>query len=37
MTMPSAVPTIVFLSCGKFEEEATLNLNVMNKLQTKKP
>ncbi|CAI9097808.1 OLC1v1034305C1 [Oldenlandia corymbosa var. corymbosa] len=36
-TMPPAVPAVVFLSGGQSEEEATLNLNAMNKLQTKKP
>ncbi|CAL9207718.1 unnamed protein product [Musa hybrid cultivar] len=36
-TVPAAVPAIVFLSGGQSEEEATLNLNAMNKLQGKKP
>ncbi|CAN6692207.1 unnamed protein product [Malus baccata var. baccata] len=36
-TMPPAVPAVVFLSGGQSEEEATLNLNAMNKLNTKKP
>eukprot|EP01018_Ginkgo_biloba_P017956 Gb_02057 [translate_table: standard] len=36
-TVPPAVPGIMFLSGGQSEEEATLNLNAMNKLQTKKP
>uniref|UniRef100_A0A2P2K496 Fructose-bisphosphate aldolase n=1 Tax=Rhizophora mucronata TaxID=61149 RepID=A0A2P2K496_RHIMU len=36
-TVPAAVPAIVFLSGGQSEEEATLNLNAMNKLKTKKP
>lgn len=36
-TVPAAVPGIVFLSGGQSEEEATLNLNAMNKLDTKKP
>jgi fructose-bisphosphate aldolase class I len=36
-TVPPAVPAIVFLSGGQSEEEATLNLNAMNKLNTKKP
>ncbi|KAL3536150.1 hypothetical protein ACH5RR_004611 [Cinchona calisaya] len=36
-TMPPAVPAVVFLSGGQSEEEATLNLNAMNKLKTKKP
>ncbi|KAL9253719.1 Fructose-bisphosphate aldolase 6, cytosolic-like protein [Drosera capensis] len=34
---PEAVPAIVFLSGGQSEEAATLNLNAMNKLKTKKP
>ncbi|KAJ7558701.1 hypothetical protein O6H91_04G052200 [Diphasiastrum complanatum] len=36
-TVPAAVPGVVFLSGGQSEEEATLNLNAMNKLDTKKP
>lgn len=36
-TMPAAVPAVVFLSGGQSEEEATLNLNAMNKLKAKKP
>jgi fructose-bisphosphate aldolase class I len=36
-TTPAAVPAIVFLSGGQSEEEATVNLNAMNKLKTKKP
>ncbi|XP_011625979.1 fructose-bisphosphate aldolase 6, cytosolic [Amborella trichopoda] len=36
-TVPAAVPAIVFLSGGQSEEEATLNLNAMNKLKTNKP
>jgi fructose-bisphosphate aldolase class I len=36
-TVPAAVPGIMFLSGGQSELEATLNLNAMNKLQTKKP
>ncbi|KAF8664925.1 hypothetical protein HU200_054243 [Digitaria exilis] len=36
-TVPAAVPAVVFLSGGQSEEEATLNLNAMNKLSTKKP
>ncbi|VVA26028.1 PREDICTED: fructose-bisphosphate aldolase [Prunus dulcis] len=36
-TVPPAVPAVVFLSGGQSEEEATLNLNAMNKLNTKKP
>ncbi|KAK9280008.1 hypothetical protein L1049_013693 [Liquidambar formosana] len=36
-TVPVAVPAVMFLSGGQSEEEATLNLNAMNKLKTKKP
>ncbi|KAF5473793.1 hypothetical protein F2P56_005752 [Juglans regia] len=36
-TMPPAVPAVVFLSGGQSEEEATLNLNAMNKYKGKKP
>ncbi|KAB2098173.1 hypothetical protein ERO13_A01G208900v2 [Gossypium hirsutum] len=36
-TVPPAVPAVVFLSGGQSEEEATVNLNAMNKLKTKKP
>ena len=37
-TVPPMVPGILFLlSGGQSEEEATLNLNVMNQLETKKP
>ncbi|CAB4317624.1 unnamed protein product [Prunus armeniaca] len=36
-TMPVAVPAVVFLSGGQSEEEATVNLNAMNKLKGKKP
>lgn len=36
-TVPVAVPGIVFLSGGQSEEEATKNLNAMNKLNTIKP
>ncbi|KAL7247893.1 hypothetical protein ACSBR2_002739 [Camellia fascicularis] len=36
-TMPPAVPAVVFLSGGQSEEEATRNLNAMNKLEGKKP
>ncbi|XP_047309606.1 fructose-bisphosphate aldolase 3, cytoplasmic-like [Impatiens glandulifera] len=36
-TMPPAVPAVVFLSGGQSEEEATVNLNAMNKLAVKKP
>lgn len=36
-TVPAAVPAVVFLSGGQSEEEATINLNAMNKLKGKKP
>lgn len=36
-TVPPAVPAIVFLSGGQSEEEATVNLDAMNKLKGKKP
>ncbi|KAK4834166.1 hypothetical protein QYF36_018099 [Acer negundo] len=36
-TMALAVPAVVFLSGGQSEQEATHNLNAMNKLKTKKP
>ncbi|KAL0835052.1 hypothetical protein Bca101_086941 [Brassica carinata] len=36
-TVPPAVPGIVFLSGGQSEEEATQNLNAMNKLDLLKP
>lgn len=36
-TVPPAVPGIMFLSGGQSEEEATLNLNAINRLNTKKP
>ncbi|XAR64634.1 Fructose-bisphosphate aldolase [Bertholletia excelsa] len=36
-TMPAAVPAVVFLSGGQSEEEATVNLNAMNKFKGKKP
>jgi len=36
-TVPVAVPGINFLSGGQSEEEASLNLNAMNALETKKP
>ncbi|XP_071907626.1 fructose-bisphosphate aldolase 5, cytosolic-like isoform X2 [Coffea arabica] len=36
-TVPAAVPGIVFLSGGQSEEEATQNLNGMNKLEVLKP
>ncbi|XP_073948099.1 fructose-bisphosphate aldolase-like isoform X1 [Choristoneura fumiferana] len=35
--VPAAVPGIVFLSGGQSEEEATLNLNAINRVQMKKP
>ena len=36
-TVPPAVPGIVFLSGGQSEEEATQNLNAINKYQVLKP
>ncbi|EPS69505.1 fructose-bisphosphate aldolase [Genlisea aurea] len=36
-TVPPAVPGIVFLSGGQSEEEATVNLDAMNKLEALKP
>lgn len=36
-TVPPAVPGIVFLSGGQSEEDATVNLNAMNKLEVLKP
>ncbi|KAL4554672.1 hypothetical protein LXL04_037273 [Taraxacum kok-saghyz] len=36
-TVPAAVPGIVFLSGGQSEEQATVNLNAMNKLEVLKP
>ncbi|KAK3007282.1 hypothetical protein RJ639_015741 [Escallonia herrerae] len=36
-TVPPAVPGIVFLSGGQSEEEATVNLDAMNKLAVLKP
>ncbi|KAJ7960988.1 Fructose-bisphosphate aldolase [Quillaja saponaria] len=36
-TVPAAVPGVVFLSGGQSEEEATLNLNAINKLDVLKP
>lgn len=36
-TVPPAIPGITFLSGGQSEEEATLNLNAINALDTKKP
>ncbi|XP_018560991.1 fructose-bisphosphate aldolase [Anoplophora glabripennis] len=35
--VPAAVPGITFLSGGQSEEEASVNLDAMNKLQVKKP
>ncbi|CAK1590107.1 unnamed protein product [Parnassius mnemosyne] len=35
--VPAAVPGIAFLSGGQSEEEATINLNAINKVQMKKP
>lgn len=36
-TVPAAVPGIVFLSGGQSEEQATLNLDAMNRLDVLKP
>lgn len=36
-TVPAAVPGIVFLSGGQSEEDATLNLNAMNKCPLSRP
>jgi fructose-bisphosphate aldolase class I len=36
-TLPAAVPGVVFLSGGQSEEEASVNLNEMNKLEIRKP
>lgn len=36
-TVPPAVPGIMFLSGGQSEEEATANLNAINRVQAKKP
>lgn len=36
-TVPAAVPGVTFLSGGQSEEEASVNLDAMNKLQGKKP
>ncbi|CAJ0599299.1 unnamed protein product [Cylicocyclus nassatus] len=36
-SVPAAVPGVVFLSGGQSEEEATLNLNAMNKVEGKRP
>lgn len=34
-TIPPAIPGVTFLSGGQSEEEATLNLNEMNKLDAR--
>jgi len=36
-TLPAAVPGVVFLSGGQSEEEASQNLNEMNKLELRRP
>jgi fructose-bisphosphate aldolase class I len=36
-TLPAAVPGVVFLSGGQSEEEASVNLNEMNRLEIKRP
>ncbi|KAL3272254.1 hypothetical protein HHI36_022736 [Cryptolaemus montrouzieri] len=36
-TVPPAVPGVTFLSGGQSEEEATLNLDAMNRYEAKKP
>jgi fructose-bisphosphate aldolase class I len=36
-TLPSSVPMVCFLSGGQGEEEATVNLNAMNKLDVVRP
>jgi fructose-bisphosphate aldolase, class I len=36
-TVPTAVPSVNFLSGGQSEEDASLNLNAMNALEGKKP
>jgi len=36
-TVPAAVPGVVFLSGGQSEEDATVNLDAINKFQGKKP
>ena len=36
-TVPAAVPGVLFLSGGQSEEEATRNLNAMNRLEVLKP
>lgn len=35
-TVPPAVPGIVFLSGGQSEEDASVNLDAMNKLPTRR-
>ncbi len=35
-TVPAAVPGVVFLSGGQSEENATLHLNAMNQIPTKR-
>jgi len=36
-TLPAAVPGVMFLSGGQSEEDASLNLNEMNKLEIRRP
>ncbi|CAL5222687.1 g5088 [Coccomyxa viridis] len=36
-TVPAAVPGVVFLSGGQSEEDASVNLDAMNKLNTRRP
>eukprot|EP00397_Hematodinium_sp_SG-2012_P038693 GEMP01042130.1.p1 GENE.GEMP01042130.1~~GEMP01042130.1.p1 ORF type:complete len:371 (+),score=103.94 GEMP01042130.1:32-1114(+) len=36
-TVPPALPGVMFLSGGQSEEDASLNLSAMNKLETKRP
>ena len=35
-TVPAAVPGVVFLSGGQSEEDASVNLDAMNKLTTRR-
>ena len=35
-TVPAAVPGVVFLSGGQSEEDATIHLNAMNQIPTKR-
>ena len=35
-TVPAAVPGVVFLSGGQSEEDASVNLDAMNKLNTRR-